>query len=661
MHHNNVNQFFYGPLDARQAHFGIGGTDPAQARRRAVGRLDAEEADALLASYVPPSCFDEAVHALQRDRVVVLVGPPGSGKRSGAVALLKEVADGMEYVMLSPDRSLEELAGRPTFAPGVGYVLLDRTNEGPSETADFDWRRVRDKVCEQGAHLVVTTVHEVEGERLESVRHVPWRAPEPSDVIRLRLRKAGCDEVTVKEAVELLPAGCTITEVVAAADRIAQGADAAGVWKEYGSGAARPVRDWFAAERSLQEIAEVTTLVFATGLGLRDFESCQQLLEPHLAPAFPHPPPAGPEAADIVDGTAAPRRAADRRRSLIRNDLAATQEQKLGSLTRTVLVFGAPQYRQWVLEELWVNHSMSYWNGVRDWLTALVGAEPDPYLQLSIASGLTLLARPAFDEVADCYLRPWAQGVAGMRGQGMATLVLCCMSLDEDLGATALTLARSWAQSGDRGLRSTAARAFGGQLGVRFPTDAVKWLWHLTSRGDGQSNEAMGALADLVVALAESREDPSVVFWALAHRLSVQRGTTVATRLKETTFDTVMAVLTAHDLRSGRPVCAGLVARQPQLTEKLGELWAGVLCNRPRRAKALRALRTTLRAVPATGVRPEPVAERFGKAVGGALPMHERPLLTAALRAVRAQPDEAALVEIFLNAVMGTAVLSTKD
>ncbi|MFE9995550.1 nSTAND3 domain-containing NTPase [Streptomyces avermitilis] len=664
--HNNVNQHFYGSLDARHAHFGIGGiggTDTPNARRRAIGRLDAGEADAVLESYVAPPCFEEAVRALRQDGVVVLVGPPGTGKRSGAVALLDAVADGAEYVVLSPGRSLEELAtGRPAFEKGNGYVLLDRMNEGSSGTADFDWRRVRDAVREQGAHLVVTTVHTVDGEPPESVRHLTWQVPALADVLRVRLRKAGCAETTVEQAVGLLPAGCRIAEAVAAADRIARGADLAGVWQEYGSSAAHPVRDWFAAERSLQEAAEVTTLAFVIGAGRRDFELCQEGLEPYLAPAFPQTP-TGPGTA-TADGApaAVPRRTVDRRRSLARNDLVATEAQKHGALSRTVLVFRTPQYRQWVLEELWANHSTDYWDGVRDWLTDMVRTVPDPDLQMSVASGLALLARPAFDEVAESYLHPWARGTAGPLGQSTATMVLWWMCLlDENLGATALAVARGWAQSRDPGLRSTAMAAFGGELGVRFPSDAVKWLWHLISRAGDESAEAVSALAALVAVQVASRENAGVVFVfaALAHRMGVQGRTGAATRLKEATFDAVQAVLTVRDLGSGRPVCAVLAGRRPQLIDRFGELWAGLLCNRPRRASALRDLHDTLRALPGTCEKPEAIAGRFGRAVGAALPADERALLDRALRPVAARSDDtvaAALTETFL-----TAVLSTED
>lgn len=648
VHHNNVNQYFLGALDAPEMHFGIGVADSAHARRRAVGRLDAVEVDAVRAAYVEPDCFEEAVTALQRDGVVVLVGPSGAGKRAAAVALVATVAGGSEYVVLSPGRSLEELAnGRVEFAKGVGYVLLDRVHEGSSVTVDFDWRRVRDTVREHGAHLVVTTMHETPGRAPDAVRHVRWQAPDPAAVLRVRLTRARCAPETVERAVSLMPAGCRTAEVVAAAERIGAGAEADVVWKEYGSSAAAPVREWFAAERSAQEWAEVTTLAFVTGAGFRDFETCQQRLERRVKHAFAEP--TEEEAAEAA------RRAADRRLSLARNALVTFEERKDGALTRTALVFAHQQYRARVLRELWTMRSTVYWDGVRDWLTGLLReGRADLEMQLSIAQGLALLTPSAFDEVVQNYLHPWASGAAGPAGQSTATLVLHCMCLDESLAAVALGVARDWARSYDPMVRSTATAAFSGQLGVRFPTDAVHTLLPLAERGGG----AAFALAGLVAVLAECRQDTGAVFRPLAYRLRAQRDM-LAGPSKEGILDTTLTVMRARDARTGRPVCADVLVHSPEQTEKIGELWAGLLGNLPRWRRALDGLHATLAALSALCEEPGPIAVRLGAAVGRALRPDERPALrtgleSAARRAEPTGPAPAYLIHLFLDAVLST-------
>ena len=614
-----------------------------------MGRLDAGEADAILAPYVKPACFEQAVLALEQDGVVVLVAPPGTGKRSGAVALVDALAEGSEYVVLSPGRSLDDLAsGKVAFEKGVGYVLLDRMSEDTPSTADFDWRRVRDTVREHDAHLVVTTVRPVESGVVESVRHVPWQLPDLTAVLRVRLVRAGCAQDAVERAVSLMPGGCRIAEVAVAAERIACGAAPDEVWQDYGSSAAQPVRDWF--DRDLpQEWAEVTTLAFVNGAGYRDFETCQERLEGWVAPAFPEP-------VTEEEQAAAARRAVDRRLSLSRNDLVAVEQRKNGALTRTALVFPHPQYRQWALEELWAKRSTPYWNGVRDWLTELVAAQPGLGLQLSVAQGLALLTRPAFDEVADNYLHPWAGGAAGYAGQSRPCWCCSACAWTRASAATALGVAGGWARSYDPVLRSTAAAAFSGALGVRFPTDAVTNLLRMVRSGV-RSVDAAIALAGLVAVLAECGQDTGAVFRPLAYRLRAQRETLTG-QSKENILGATLTVLRARDARTGRLVCASLMERDGRQTATIAELWAGVLDNLPRRGRALAALNTTLRELPAVSERPEQVAERFGRALGEVLPPDDGPPAgrgPAAGRRPRRRGGRA-LVEIFL-----TAVLSTED
>jgi hypothetical protein len=173
----------------------------------------------------------------------------------------------------------------------------------------------------------------------------------------------------------------------------------------------------------------------------------------------------------------------------------------------------------------------------------------------------------------------------------------------------------------------------------------------------GRSEEATLALAGLVALLLECGEDTGAVLRPLAYRLRALR-TTLTGHHKETVLETVRALLGARDTRTGRLVGASLLEGAPGQSDRVAELWAGVLENRPRRGWALRVLHTTLRDLTAVTAEPDPVAERFGRSLGAALAPGERRHLATALRriAVRPAPETAALTDIFL-----TAVLSTED
>ncbi|MEV7233952.1 hypothetical protein AB0N06_08150 [Streptomyces sp. NPDC051020] len=677
---------FYGPQYHGRAHFGIATATERSGRARATGLLEGDEIDALLRSYIRPDCFDDAARELSRTGVVVLTGPQGTGKRSGAVALLREtVGPSADYVVLSPDIGLDQLAER-TFDAGVGYVVLDRTGTagtaggaaGPS--SDFDWRRVRDQLRHHRAHLVITTVHGVAGRPPEAVRHLPWRPPALDKVVRARLVQARTPQETVDRAVAGIPPHCPIAVVADAAQRIAAGANPDQAWKEHSGSAPQAVQEWFGVEeeRSLREIAEVTTLAFAPGIGRRAFESLQELLERLLEPVYftPEAAPASADSAapDTTGQAATPNgqdpqqrcraRPVDRRRSLARNTLITTEMQIYGATTREVMVFADAELRRWVLQALWRDHPTEYWDAVRHWLGAVVDADPDPVLQLSIASGLTLLGHIAFDEVVQSYLDPWARGESGEIGQTLAVYVLWYMCLEETQAAAALTLARTWAQSTHPALRGTALDAFSGQLGVTFPTDAVKWIWAVLRSGvlDKREERELGlqAWVQLFLTLVDCQEDASIVLDALAHQIRKEQRTRSAAYSATglLVLETTLWVFTATERLSGRPAVARYVADRPKEADVVAELWAAILCYRPLRRNALSALLVTARALPAVTSDPTAAAARLGHALAAALPQVENPLLASELgrlavsRPARATgPDYIAILLGALNCV----------
>ncbi|MGW9123027.1 hypothetical protein ACWGRV_41690 [Streptomyces sp. NPDC055663] len=676
----HVYNNFYGPQYHGRAHFGIGAGAGKGGHTRATGLLEADEIDALLRSYVRPDCFDDAAQELTRTGVVVLSGSRGTGKRSAAVALLREVVGpSADYVVLSPDIGLDQLAER-SFDSGVGYVVLDRTAGGdaPGRSTDFDWRRVRDQVRRHRAHLVITTVHGLDGPPPEAVRHLPWQPPALEKVVRARLVQGRVPQETVARAVEGIPARCPVAVAAEAADRIAAGDDPGQVWKEHTGSAPRAVLDWFGVEgeRTLHEIAEVTTLAFAPGVGRRDFESLQENLEQHLEPVYFTPEPSlaaeagtavpGPDAQGTEPREARPapshRRArpADRRRSLARNALVTTEMQLYGSTTREVMVFADPELRRWVLQELWRGYPTEYWDAVRDWLATVIDAGPGPDLQLSIASGLALLGHVAFDEVMECYLSPWARGEGGESGHDTALYVLWYMCLEEAPAAAALTLARTWAQSADPRLRSTALGAFGGQLGISFPTDAVRWLWVLLQRSlhtEYAAREAMDAWARLFLVLADCRQDAGIVLEALAYRIGREQRTRSAaySPIGVLVLGACLRVLTVREPLSGRSAIARYTADRPGEAALAAQLWAAVICHRPLRREALTALLGAARALPAVTSDPTSAAERLGRALVDALPPVELPLFTSEfsrLAAARqARPTDPDCVAILLGAL----------
>ncbi|MFF0205849.1 hypothetical protein [Streptomyces sp. NPDC005017] len=638
-----ITPYLYSPFDTSRATLGI---VKAESVRRTLGRLDSHAVNTLLEQYVQPDSFEDAAQALRQDHVVVLTGPAGMGKRSAAVALLNTVMERTECVELSPDSSLEELAdGRLAFQHGVGYLLSDHRQEDSASTAEYAWRRVSDTVRDRGAYLVVTTANQTGRETLRSVRHLPWQLPDLTTVLRVRLLRAGCVEDTVERAVSCMPAGCRIAQIAAAADQIAYGADPEEVWLEHTAAQAQPVRDWFDNTRSAHEWIEITTLAFTTGLSHQDFVTCMKRLEESMAATLSAP-------ATRDESAKAVQHDADGLPPSSLNTLLAPRTG--GAPDHFPLVFHHPHYRQRVMEELWARGSTAYWHSVREWLTLLAGQTRPRLMQLSIASGLALLARPASHEVTENYLTSWAAGSAGPGGQSTAVLAVHCMSLDDQLAANALSLARDWAAAPEPELHTTAAAAFSGPLGVRFPTDAVTTLLRMLDRSQ-QAEKATAALAALAAALRENGHDAGAVLRPLAHQIKNPTGKHAA-RHTERRLDAALTVLQTRDAATGRLLCAVLAAQDPRNADTIGELWAELLKHQPRRHQGLQILEATLRDLPALTHQPQHTAQQLGRSLGSALPPRERLRLGLSLSPALTRPDDAtdALIDTTLHAALTT-------
>src|SRR5260370_16198011 len=118
---------FWAPVNARKGTSGVVG-NAVRRRRRATGKLDTTDVEPALRFYIPPVSYDEALRALLADHVVILEGERGSGRASGAIALLREVTD-RTLLVLPPFITIKQLAKR-TYDAAFAYILIDRADEG---------------------------------------------------------------------------------------------------------------------------------------------------------------------------------------------------------------------------------------------------------------------------------------------------------------------------------------------------------------------------------------------------------------------------------------------------------------------------------------------------------------------------------------------------
>ncbi|WP_017600524.1 hypothetical protein [Nocardiopsis lucentensis] len=480
-----VTNLFYGTVHAPDSTFGAsGGSGGGHARPPVTGPLTDEVIRAAVDGFVRPEPFDEAARILAGSRVLVLTSGRGTGKRTGAIALVREKAAG-PIVELPPSRTLADLSGHD-FKPGYGYIVPDWfgvRRADPEAEHEYMWSVLRSRVEGAKSWLVLTTDRRTPVGTAAPA--LDWARPTPVDVLGERL---GADHPREKldQAVARLTGDCPVADLVAVADRMAGGQDPeAAVEHVLRSSSRGRVQGWFEQRPERRDVADVTALSLLHGVTERDFERLAARLHERLTEAFPPPPerPSCPgpgwaaqdgeedeerERRKERDSLPARRgRRGDGRHSLVRVELRDD-----GWLARRHPTFVEEGVRSEALRQLWEHYDVDFWNAVRGWVVAAVG---HGRFQVALASGLAAFAATAFDEVHDVYLDPWSRRTGPTRDTCLYVLWFMCM--DDDLAPVALRTVDRWLASGRPAQIETGIRAWGGELGVRYPTEGVNRLW----------------------------------------------------------------------------------------------------------------------------------------------------------------------------------------
>ncbi|MGW4943910.1 hypothetical protein ACWEOZ_20255 [Actinoplanes sp. NPDC004185] len=619
---SSVTNNFYSSVAAEGAVFGMknGGGRDSSGGVRVTGKLSAAHVAAVVERFARPACFDEAVDRLREDRVVVLEGKPGIGRRAGAVSLLREVTPG-QLLVLSPALTLRDLAQRD-YAEGYGYLVIDRMPDRATTDLDFTWSTVRDQICEAGAFLVVTCAAGGQAAN-KAVRHIRWERPSVRAVLCAQLTGAGwsADAATavIDDIEASLPEEVSLAGLAALARLVEQGTDPYEALRTLDDNAAAEVRSWFADDPGYREIVEVTALCFLESTDVRTFEAALERL--HLALAKRLPGKRAKAAAEPDGGAFG-----ERGRRL--NGLLDVKDvpRDVGSVR--IVVFKDESYRRFILEELWKTRSSSFWDAVVVWLDELLTHGDS----LAVASGLAWLACAGFEEVDHSYLQPWSWGVVSWAGQVTAVYVLWYMCHRDALAPLALQTAVGWANDRDGDRRWSAILAFSGELGLSFPTDAANRLWQLTAQTDDLRAAGCTALGCLFTNLNDDPDSDAWVVLALLdqkmQKFGIGPGSERMTaedlrRMRELTMLAALSVLEITSVTTRRPAIIEYLHRHPERLDVIAGIWAGVIRYRPFRREAIVALRRGLRLLREISDTPREDARLVGAALSRALPGRE--------------------------------------
>ncbi|WP_148307099.1 hypothetical protein [Nocardia nova] len=621
------SQNFYGSVYAAGGHFGRTDAAPAPARR--MGRLSDTEIGTASRRYVPPAEYAAALSALHADHVVVLTGRQGTGKRSGAIALLRELTDGPLSV-LSPTTSLRELAEH-RYQADRGYLITEFAASQFDSRSEFDWHTVRDQVRDAQAWLVVTG-SAAEYARTAPVVRIDWQPPDTHRLFAARLALAAPSRpptVSAAAVADALPADCAMSDRIAVIDRVLQGDQLDAACRALDEAARTDVRGWFTAGlHHRRRIQEVTALAFLGPCAMRYYETQLDRLAASLLSAMPLPDraPVPPEDVDDLMPEDRSAVAAD-------DGLIAIVAEPSATTPKQVMQFRAPGYRRHVVAELWARMGVAFWNGVRNWAHTVVAttSTSDSQRHNAIAEGIGDLAALDYEEAVNQFLAPWARGRCGFNGQITAVYTISALAARPELASPALRTAARWATHGDPQQRLTALLCFSGPLGVSYPDEAIERLWQLTIQAKADDTGPALALANLFAVLAGTDEAGAV-----PKRLvdAIDTATNRDRRIRA--LRAGVEILTVADGQVGAPALVYHVAHRPDDMAIAARLLVAVTRYRPLRREAMDALLAGLDRLVDISSEPEEFARALADALRGELTPQEAPTFRQHL-AVRQQ------------------------
>jgi hypothetical protein len=621
-YYQQVFNHFLGPtVFSGDSRVGINNARYKSSSRRGTGKVSSTELQAAKHNYTPPAQHGDARDALRANHLIVLYGR-GTGRRTGAINLLAGAPAGPLETLSSVD-SLDQLTTRK-YRKGHGYLLSNQlADEGQSETTDFTMTKLAERLETVGAYMVITSPGPLSNPRSPALSQFFWQRPSDADVLIAH----GVDAELAAQAVERITPAHSLGDVVQLAKQLHSGMDLDAALAGLDLAEAEWVTSWFDDnERTDAEILEAVALLFLEGMPEQRFEQHLRVLIdsfPEIAPETDEQPERRPR------GLLAGRRARRDTGSLITvQRLQSNMGMEVPGPPRRCLVFRSPGYRKYVAATLSERFDDAFWGPVFAWIHRTMQIA-DPETRMQVAKGLALLAaHDYFDAVREEFLQPWSEGAFGQRAWVSAPHVLWWMCLDDEAAAMALRTAIRWSRSGVPKRRQAASRAFAGEVGIKYPTDATTHLWLLIEgeadpqRAQTTPQPAQTALANLYSILVElTPGDATGIVSDLIRRYEhhPKAGSEELSLLLRTT----LIVLSAPEQNGYGPALRRHLLARPAVATDFAHLCAIAMINRPVRVATFALLYNVLSTIGATH---EPLLHSIFRALAKKLPLHERRL-----------------------------------
>lgn len=555
-----------------------------------------EMLDKIRMVYVQTSLYRDA-HALLHDaHIVVLWGQSHLGKRATAIHLLLS-ADVDKILELHPDIDVHKILKDEPEA-GTGYIVDTMTTFTAPELTPSSLAQLGAYLKDKNSYLVITVDREVSlarkgldeqiiiwTERPDSMQllqnHFAWYLSTEEKVARA-LQVCQDDPVRELLGTQRLPHELDhLAQLISRVVRNKIGLDEA--LSSFAARASKQVEEWFETHISTEQRTFMIALAVLSGAKYQAVSDADARLQEFLAHG------------SAESGSSAPEAFFKSRKQKVETALAhlsqGYEDTEFGRTPIEIVELDNPVLQPAVLRYIWTEY-----DGLRsplvDWLREL-GTKSNYDVRIRVAAAAGELSKYDFTYIKEQVLTPWATH-ADKRARAAAAFALGIPAWEGNLAPQVLGLLHHWSTLPNNWrLNWTAAAAYGGLVGLRFPDTALRGLQNIAQLEDLRLFSVVSrSVVNLVYAREATPDDylkilDSIVDWTKppVSKIVTLTGLLVFLDLiEEARTDAV------PDAESW-PALLWLSQGNPALTDKITELWRRALNTKASRKSALETLR----------------------------------------------------------------------
>ena len=570
------------------------GTDRQVGRTVSVVAVALQDRDRLRRVTVSVGQRDRAAAILKRERLVVLHGPAGVGKGAAGLWLL-----GFDHEILSVDpsltaRDLADFRQRFPYGSQRRYLVEALSPATAAQLSNFVIRTLARDLGSDDSYLVITVDESIPLSRELAGYVIAWPdRPDTALALRAHLDYYLADgEATSVEGcfdLEELCAGLAgrglrsvdeVARIVADAFKASRPYES--LLADLGFGAPARVAQWFAAERNIEDLGLLLAVTVLGGCPYSTVARHARRLEELIADA---------SRIKLAKRPADPLRP---RSGRLHEVMAVLEpgfvETEYGQSPAEMIQLETRWLVRAVLETVWREYDLLA-DTLLKWLCE-AGDDPDPGVRLRAAAAAGWLSQFEFATLRSRLFIPWARGSS--EAARAAADALGQAAWLESTAPLALGLLSVWArQEHDYDLWWTAAVAYGGETGVRYPGVAMDQLLTIADRDDDRAPPIVThALMRLITSGGRFAADTAA--YVLAHLTRWLQHSPIAALTAQQAYVELLLRASDPDWPSSRSYLQLLAA--PGNLDASASLLRAVMAERAFRLQALESVELLVRA-----------------------------------------------------------------